>query len=159
MSRPIGPVYKAIRGNMKPDPSWKHTGEIFQGEMVYIEKYMESVKIPRVDREGNEVWIKHPVTGEPIRQVMDMELVPREREFILHDLGNGQTVKNYFFRPDPDEEYRKAALGGGTAARYEERIRALEAKIENDQNDEVEDKPIAAKPRRTRRKPTVVAED
>lgn len=110
------PGTKKVRGNENPDPSWDMTGEIVStsqgGKPVYVERVKNVRKVVKLDNAGNEIWMKTPA-GQPVKPVTELVQDPEKpfvsQEFILWDLGNGITTKNYHFRPDPNEKKNRPA--------------------------------------------------
>lgn len=101
-SAAIFPVAKIIRGNMTKPRNAQFTGRYHGDQMIYSERRpIRGDEVPLLDKAGKEVQrtrngLTRTVTHRPI---VDYEI----REFVIEDLGNGQTPKNYAFAPDPNE--------------------------------------------------------
>lgn len=85
------------------------TGEIYRSQPVLQEKKPRIITRPVLDENGKEVWMTSETTGMRTKRVMERIQDPDDpwivREFVLHDMGNGQVRKNYHFRgPKPSDE-------------------------------------------------------
>ena len=70
----------------------------FKGRIIYTERVLDveatkaSAKV-RKDADGNEVWKKHPTTGEAIYPILDKEVKTRDIRYILVPNNRARTVK------------------------------------------------------------------
>lgn len=92
--RPVPPTGSVIVG--------QHT----DGRPIYEIEIREPVGSEPAIRDGKEVWIRHPQTGEPIRQVFRTKYRARRRRFIIETLPNGTAFPNYHFEASPEEKAR-----------------------------------------------------
>ena len=139
-----------IRGNKDPNPNWSLTGEIVQGQPVYYYDLPNYVVRDLIGPDGKEVWEYNEKTNRPIRKIRERVIDPDEptirKEFIIVDLGNGITQKNFYFRPDPEEVQRveaQEALADPSALL--ERFQAMEAELtalRGEGEREIAEKPI-----------------
>lgn len=109
MARGIGRRTR-INADMTPDPQWSPTGEMYRGRPVFTETLYELKRV-RIgdDRNGNPRYM----------DVEDKEK-PIVREFVQHDVGNGQVYKNYDFRgPDPSTQPPRVSEMDALRAEYE----------------------------------------
>lgn len=97
-----------IRGNLEPHPGWELV-ELYKGKPVYREK-KENLKLEiQLDHNGEEIWVKDPKTGTPMRPrrawMLDKEEPFVWDEFQLQDVGNGMVMRNRDFRSPVGEEF------------------------------------------------------
>jgi len=95
-----------IHSDMSIPADAEATGEINRGQPVLVEKTANVITRAVKDAAGEDVWLVSEQTGMRTKRVMERIQDPDNpwtvREFVLHDLGNGQVKKNYLFRgPDP----------------------------------------------------------
>lgn len=104
----IFPVEKVVRPNLTKPRDATFTGRYHGDQMIYSEQVpIYGPDTPVVDAAGKEVV---RTRGGITRTVTHRPLLGHEtREYVIEDLGNGQTPKNYDFAPDPNEIARAQA--------------------------------------------------
>lgn len=105
----LGSAPPIVRGNVTPPPGARYTGELHLGfQPVYAQKKRDWVRVPARDVDGN---LLYHLNGDGTRRAPKWELVEGEEyevEFVIDDLGNGITTKNFYFRADPAHEAKTA---------------------------------------------------
>lgn len=98
-----------IRPNLTKPRDAEFTGRYHGADPIYHEKRPVFSMVTKRDDAG-EIIYKLNRDGSrrcPLR-VQEVERY-EEREFVIVDLGNGMTTRNYDFRPDPEESARATA--------------------------------------------------
>ena len=65
---------------------------IYELENWYDPHLSSKNKVPVLDADGEEVWRKHPTTGDKLTQVMRIKPVYRTRRFVLEGTRNGHVL-------------------------------------------------------------------
>lgn len=104
---------KIVRGNLAPPEGAQLTGELHFGQPVYYEMVPTFERVLVRDPDGKPVWM---MRGD-VKIKPEYELVQtgeERRDFVIEDLGNGMTFRNYDFRPDADEQRRAEERAANT---------------------------------------------
>ncbi len=97
---PLVPPNGAVVAGVTPD-----------GQQLYRRSTKRSGSKPRIDPksitvenpEGEQLWKKQPVTGEPLYKMREVTFWTEERLFFLHSIGNGNVEMVDYVPPDPAE--------------------------------------------------------
>jgi len=108
-----------IEARMKPPVGAVAAGTTPDGRQVYRLTGKRSKSQPKLNDEGDQIWRKHPLTGEPLIPLREPVIYDHEELFILEDQGNGN-VEKVPYQPPTDAERaageraaKIAAMGGG----------------------------------------------
>lgn len=74
-------------------------------QAIFAETKEVIVKTPKLDAKG-EPRYRNNNRGEPVTPMYDLVKEKKEVEFTLLWSPQGHEMKNYYFRPDPDEQAR-----------------------------------------------------
>lgn len=102
------PVQKIIRGNTSKPKDAEFTGRYHGNQQIYAEK-VAIIEQQVVKDAAGEVVYKHWNNGRKRPEMEPVVVGYETREFVIDDLGNGMTPKNYAFAPDPAEIAREQA--------------------------------------------------
>lgn len=108
MSTQIFPQAKIVRGNTSKPSDAEFTGRYHRDQPIYVEKVPVFRLVPLKDETG-EVVYKHWNNGRKRVEMVPEVTGYEEREYVIEDLGNGMTPKNYAFQPTAQEVQRKKA--------------------------------------------------
>ena len=97
-----------IRSHIIPQPDATLRGDIHNGQPVYLETRPTLVLKPVIDPlTDKEMWIRNPVTNEPIRKRLAIvNEGDRVLAYVHQDLGNGIVKKNYDFELSEHDKMR-----------------------------------------------------
>lgn len=116
MNRPIFPTEKVVRGNTTKPREAEFAGRYHGDHPVYVEKEPILKHVPLLDEMGEPVrkyWNNGRSRIETVPEVQGYE----EREYIIVDLGNGMTKKNYHFHPSEADLVQAKAQEEATPAK------------------------------------------
>lgn len=113
MATPRPTNLKVVKSDCDTTPA----GAVFLGEYIQWGPYQKKVFHENIDireteevkdAQGNPIWKRGPggITLDSTLKIT-RTVGKKEREFIVDDLGNGQAIKVYQFRPDAEEVKRQ----------------------------------------------------
>ena len=94
-----------------PEPHWEMAGTTVHGRQLYKESLKRSRGVPLVDENGERVYAKNPISGEPLYPKNRAEIFHDNRLFFLASQGNGQVEKINYRPPTPEEIRAKERAG------------------------------------------------
>lgn len=127
----VFPVEKVVRGNTNKPKNADFTGRYHRDQPIFVEKLPIIEHKPIRDAAGEPVR-KHWNNGRSRIETEPVVTRYEEREFVIEDLGNGQTPRNYHFAPTEEELERQAAVAAtqpDQVARFIERTNRIFDKL------------------------------
>lgn len=99
----IPPREAEVEGVFRSPGSAHHGRIIYTQRVLDVEATKASAKI-KLDAQGNEVWKKHPTTGEAQYPMLVKETKYKDVRYVLHGQEIGRNVKKiYNFEPTAEE--------------------------------------------------------
>jgi hypothetical protein len=106
----IFPTERVVRGNMQKPRKATFTGRYHGDQPIYSEKVpIYGKPVPVLDEAGEPVYKVYNNGSKKLRTKPNITGY-RDREYVIEDLGNGQTPKNYDFAPTAAELARIQAV-------------------------------------------------
>lgn len=92
------------------------------GQQLYVERFKSAKAIPMIGDNGQRVWKRHPINGEPLYPMNKREDTIVERMFFFESQGNFN-VEKHWYKP-PTQAELDAALREKNMATVMERFAA-----------------------------------
>ena len=103
MARAMGFTSQEPRvARFRPDPEWKAAGHTPDGKQLYRWLRKRHRAVPLLDEDGNQIFKRHPSSGEPVVAVNKPE--PYEEDLLFYIDDDGQWNKNMVFYQPPTAE-------------------------------------------------------
>src|SRR5690606_31486750 len=80
-----------------PPAGAKQVGTHTDGRAIYEMEVRVKDGIQAAVRDGKEVWVKNPATGEPLRQVYETVYKVERKRFVIEQMPNGTNFLNFHF--------------------------------------------------------------
>jgi hypothetical protein len=103
MARSVLDRVKPIKSDLIPPAGSTTYGTTPDGRIIYQRTMQRGRAVPKLDAEGNRVWRKHPLTGEPLLPVNQGEVYEATDLFTLLDQLNGNVEMVPYHVPTAEE--------------------------------------------------------